>query len=155
MTHLTLALKIPPVFITIISAFMMFGLSCATPSMTFLLPHHLYGSILLITIGSLIALAGVIEFKRHHTTVNPLTPNASSTMVMTGIYRFSRNPMYFGFLMILVGFAIYLCNLIAYGLLPAFVIYMNQFQIKPEEIALHDKFGQEFVAYVSTVRRWI
>ena len=67
----------------------------------------------------------------------------------------TRNPMYLGFLLVLLGWAIYLSNVLAFLLLPAFILYMNRFQIYPEEKALASLFGEEFASYKSRVRRWL
>jgi protein-S-isoprenylcysteine O-methyltransferase Ste14 len=101
------------------------------------------------------ALAGVAEFRRARTTVNPTTPQASSSVVDSGIYRRSRNPMYLGFLLALAGWAIQLGHLAALPVLPAFVLYMNRFQIAPEERALRAKFGAPYAEYTRRVRRWL
>ena len=61
--------------------------------------------------------------------------------------------MYLGFLLVLTGWAVYLSNAFAVLLLPAFVAYMNRFQIKPEEPALLAKFGPRFAQYMAAVRR--
>ena len=79
----------------------------------------------------------------------------ASNMVTSGIYRFSRNPMYLGFFLALAGWATYLSHLLAFALLPLFVLYINRFQILPEERALSDKFPQEYTAYKGSVRRWL
>ena len=63
--------------------------------------------------------------------------------------------MYLGLLVILLGWAIFLANALAFVLLPAFILYMNRFQIEPGERALASLFGQEFVSYKSCVRRWL
>ena len=109
----------------------------------------------LVALGERMAFAGVVAFRSKRTTVNPLTPSASSSVVSSGVYRVSRNPMYLGFLLALAGWAVYLSNAGAALLLPAFVAYMTQYQIKPEERALLAKFGPEFAQYVSRVRRWV
>jgi protein-S-isoprenylcysteine O-methyltransferase Ste14 len=75
--------------------------------------------------------------------------------VISGIYKLSRNPMYLGFLLVLVGWAVFLSNALAFVFVPAFIFYMNRFQIDPEEKALVGKFGQEFVDYKSRVRQWL
>ena len=98
---------------------------------------------------------GVIEFRRAKTTVDPTKPDSASSLVRTGIYRRTRNPMYLGFLLILTGCAAALANLTSFLILPAFVVYMNRFQIKPEERALASIFGDDFKAYYSEARRWI
>ena len=63
--------------------------------------------------------------------------------------------MYLGLLLVLLGWAIHLSNALAVLLLPALILYMNRFQIVPEERALATRFGQEFAAYKSRVRRWL
>jgi protein-S-isoprenylcysteine O-methyltransferase Ste14 len=96
-----------------------------------------------------------VSFWRARTTVNPINPAATSSLVIGGIYSLTRNPMYLGFLLALVGWATVLSNALAYLLLPAFIFYMNSFQIKPEERALASLFGEEFITYKSRVRRWL
>lgn len=94
-------------------------------------------------------------FRRAKTTVNPLKPQSSSSLVTWGIYAITRNPMYLGGLVILTGCAVFLSNALAFLLLPAYILYINRFQIAPEERALTSLFGQEFAAYRSRVRRWL
>ncbi len=112
-------------------------------------------ALMFCTVGFAIVLAGVLAFRRAKTTVNPLTPEATRTMVTSGIYRFTRNPMYLGFLIVLAGWAIYLSNMPAFALLPLFVWYMNRFQILPEERTLGAKFPDAFTEYKRSVRRWL
>ena len=100
-------------------------------------------------------ITGVIEFRHKHTTINPLTPSASSAIVTGGIYRVSRSPMYLGFLLVLAGWAVYLSNAGAALFLPAFVAYLTRYQIQPEERALLAKFGSQYAEYMSRVRRWL
>ncbi|MBS0184498.1 MAG: isoprenylcysteine carboxylmethyltransferase family protein [Nitrospira sp.] len=122
---------------------------------TIALPGRSAFALIFYTVGSTIVLAGVLTFRRMKTTVNPLTPEATTTMVTSGIYRFTRNPMYLGFLFILAGWAIDLSNLLAFAFLPLFVWYMNRFQILPEERALASKFSEPFTRYKRSVRRWL
>jgi protein-S-isoprenylcysteine O-methyltransferase Ste14 len=75
--------------------------------------------------------------------------------VTGGVFRWSRNPMYLGMLVALAGWAAYLANATAFLLLPAFVAYLNRFQIRPEEQALLARFGPPYSEYMATVRRWI
>lgn len=151
----SLELKVPPLPLAVAIAAAMLGVSRLTPATTFVIPGRIVISAGLVFIGSAIALAGVIAFRANKTTVNPLNPSASSAVVSGGVYRLSRNPMYLGFLLALTGWAIYLSNALAGLFLPAFVTYMNQFQIKPEERALSAKFGPEFSQYITAVRRWV
>jgi protein-S-isoprenylcysteine O-methyltransferase Ste14 len=84
-----------------------------------------------------------------------MKPGSASVLVDGGIYRLTRNPMYLGFLVVLLGWAIFLSKLVALLPLPAFIFYMNRFQIQPEEKALAARFGQTFIAYKARVRRWL
>jgi protein-S-isoprenylcysteine O-methyltransferase Ste14 len=102
-----------------------------------------------------IAVIGVVEFRRAGTTVDPRVPGQSAQLVASGVYRYSRNPMYVGFLLVLCGWAVLLGNALSLLLVPAFVVYMNHFQIAPEERAMREKFGAAYTQYADTVRRWL
>ena len=106
-------------------------------------------------LGVIVCLLGVLEFKRAKTTVNPTKPQSSSSLVRRGIYGLTRNPMYLGFLLILAGWATAMGSFVAFMALPAFVVYMNRFQIEPEERALTSIFGDDFKKYCSEARRWV
>lgn len=151
----SLELKVPPLLLTAVFAAAIFGVSSVTPAATFIFPGRTGIALGLALVAAVIVLAGVIAFRMHKTTVNPINPGAASTVVCSGVYRFSRNPMYLGFLLALAAWAIYLSNLLAALFLPAFVAYMNQYQIKPEERTLLAKFGPAFSQYMATVRRWV
>jgi protein-S-isoprenylcysteine O-methyltransferase Ste14 len=151
----TLELKLPPLLLVLVAALGMWLVSELLPGLAFPLPARTPLAFAIAGIGVGAALAGVAAFRRAHTTVNPTTPGASSSIVVSGIYRFSRNPMYLGFLLMLAGWALWLSNPVAALFLPLFVIYMNRFQIIPEERALNAKFGAQFSAYMNTVRRWL
>jgi protein-S-isoprenylcysteine O-methyltransferase Ste14 len=84
-----------------------------------------------------------------------MKPDAASSLVADGVYRWTRNPMYLGFLIALAGWAAYLANVASALVLPLFVLYMNRFQIVPEERALAARFGPQFEDYRRSVRRWL
>jgi protein-S-isoprenylcysteine O-methyltransferase Ste14 len=84
-----------------------------------------------------------------------LRPESTSSLVVSGIYGVTRNPMYLGFLVALLGWAVFLAHALALLPLLAFLLYMNRFQIRPEESALTTLFGQEFTTYRKRVRRWL
>ena len=150
-----LELRIPPLVVALGFAVAMFGAARAAPGLVYALPGNLAIALTLAALGAMAAVAGVTAFRRERTTVNPMTPDAASSIVCSGIYRVSRNPMYLGFLLALAGWAVYLSNAATAVLLPVFVLYMNHLQIKPEERALLAKFGPQFAQYMSHVRRWI
>ena len=148
-------LRIPPLLVGLVIAGAMLGVAHFAPGLSFTLAGSSAIAVALATLGVALAFAGVIAFRDKRTTVNPLNPGSCSSVVSGGVYRFSRNPMYLGFLLALAGWAVYLSNAGAILLLPAFVAYMTQYQIKPEERALLAKFGSEFAQYMSRVRRWL
>jgi len=125
------------------------------PSHSIALPGHHGLAAIISGVGIFFILAGVYEFQKAKTTLNPTTPAATSSVVASGIYRVSRNPMYVGFLLALTGWAIFLSHPLPFLLLPAFVAYMNRFQISPEERVLSAKFGNEYDRYKQGVRRWL
>jgi protein-S-isoprenylcysteine O-methyltransferase Ste14 len=151
----TLELKIPPLGLVLVAGFLMWlGVGCF-PTLNYRFPFQSLIACVIGLSGALICALGIIQFNRAKTTVNPTKPESASSLVRTGIYRRTRNPMYLGFLLILAGWAIAMANVVAFVVLPGFVIYMNQFQIKPEERALTLIFGDDFKAYCSEARRWI
>ncbi len=150
-----LELKIPPVALVIGVALLMWLAAACAPRLNVRFPLQSIVACVLGLSGIITCILGVVAFKRVNTTVNPTKPESSSSLVTSGIYRCTRNPMYFGFLLMLTGWAAARANLVAFLALPAFVLYLNQFQIKPEERALLSIFGDQFRAYCSRVRRWI
>ena len=152
---LALELRIPPVIQVIIIGVAMWGLSSFFPTFNASSNATTAVGAIFILIGIALAALGVLEFRKANTTVDPRFPEKSSQLVEIGVYRISRNPMYLGFLLILSGWVFYLMNYMAFVLLPAFVLFMNSYQIKPEEKYMMQKFSKEFKAYAARVRRWI
>jgi protein-S-isoprenylcysteine O-methyltransferase Ste14 len=150
-----LELKVPPVALGLLTGALMWLGAWSVPRLAVPMPGRLYIAGGVALVGALVSILGVVSFKRAKTTVNPMTPEAASSLVVAGIYRVTRNPMYLGFLLILLGWAAWLSNVLALLPLAGFVIYMNVFQIRPEERALEALFGPEFEAYKKQVRRWI
>ena len=150
-----LALKLPPLALVVIMAALMWVASAATPIFDFSLRAKSLWSVSLALVGVVTCLAGVVSFRRARTTVNPMKPDSTSSLVISGIYKYTRNPMYLGFALILLGWAALLSNLTALTLVPAFVVYIDRFQIRPEEHVLASLFPHEYPAYQARVRRWI
>lgn len=150
-----LELRVPPLLVWLVFAGATLGVAYLVPGLSFAPPAKLPVALALVALGAAVALAGVVAFRGKRTTVNPLTPSAASAVVRSGVYRVSRNPMYLGFFLALAGWTLYLSNAAAVLFLPAFVAYMTQYQIKPEERALLAKFGPEFARYMACVRRWV
>ena len=151
----SLELKVPPPAVALVIGVLMWLLARAAPSLGFVIPASTLIAIILAVAGLAIAIAGVATFAKAKTTVNPTTPQASSSLVSWGIYKVTRNPMYLGLLLELTAWAIFLSNPLPFLLLPVYMIYINRFQIAPEERVLTKLFGSNFAAYQSRVRRWI
>jgi len=118
-------------------------------------PGHQVVAVCAMLIGASLAAAGVVQFRLAKTSVNPLVPSKANSVVASGIYRLSRNPMYLGMAVAVFGVAAWHSTLFGYLLVPLFCVYITEYQIKPEERALLATFGQEFAAYMAKVRRWI
>lgn len=151
----SLELKVPPVALSLLFLALMAGGSYFMPLIEVNFPYQHMIAFDLVSIGVIIAIMAVLSFSQNNTTVNPTTPDKTSSIVAHGIYKFSRNPMYLGMLLALMGFVVYFGSLSSLLLLPLFVLYMNQFQIKPEERFLAEKFGEQYLEYKQRVRRWI
>lgn len=150
-----LELKVPPLALVLVLAGAMWFTAMQFPSLAITLPwrHGLAATVSIV--GILFLLAGMYSFQKAKTTFNPMKPATASSLVASGIYGLSRNPMYVGFLLTLTGWATFLSHSLPFLLLPVFVAYMNRFQILPEERALSAKFGDEYDRYKQGVRRWL
>lgn len=109
----------------------------------------------LVLLGATVCLAGVVSFRLARTTVNPLRPETASSLVAVGVYRYTRNPMYLGFSIILLAWSVLLAEPVMLLGVVGFVLYINRLQIVPEERALAQLFGDEFARYKTQVRRWL
>lgn len=151
----TLELKIPPPLVGLSVAVLMWFAVSALPALNFYWPgsRWLAGGLLLA--GLSFDFAAIFLFFRARTTVNPLSPQNTTSIVRSGVYALSRNPMYVGMLLLLSAWAVYLQSGAALLVLPLFVLYINRFQIKPEERFLLDQFGADYDDYRQRVRRWL
>lgn len=150
-----LELKIPPPLVLFACGLLMWLLAVLLPGLHFVMPGQLELAVLLAASGMGVAIAGVLAFRQASTTINPTRPSATSSIVSSGVYRFTRNPMYLGMLLCLGGWAVFLGNPLSLLGLPLFVAYLNRMQIGPEERALATKFGEPYTQYLSRVRRWL
>jgi len=154
MSH-PLELKIIPVIQVAIIAAFMYGAAQFLPVSTTLLEYKWLIWSIFIAIGSFFGLAGIVSFYLAKTTVNPEKPEKASTLVTSGIYKVTRNPMYVGLVCFLIAWAAWLGSLYSLVFIVVFVLYMNRFQITPEERALTKLFGQDYQDYCQKVRRWL
>jgi protein-S-isoprenylcysteine O-methyltransferase Ste14 len=146
--------RIPPPVYALLSAWTMWRLHLSFPVM------QLWGAEW-GRIGWVIGLAGllldgwsVVLFLQSRTTVNPMRPDRARHLVISGFYRFSRNPMYLGLLLQLSGWAVWLGSVSPFAILPLFVGVLTEMQIKPEENMLTISFGEEYKEYRRHVHRW-
>ncbi|HHF4395036.1 isoprenylcysteine carboxylmethyltransferase family protein [Haemophilus influenzae] len=116
---------------------------------------HFSVIVFVISLSFLIALSSVIQFIICETSINPRDFKGSTKLVSTGIFRFSRNPMYLSLLLMLIAWVLWLGNSLAWLGIIVFVLAINQFQIAKEEAYLENKFGDEYRHYKQKVRRWI
>lgn len=122
---------------------------------TISLPYNHLISVLILLIGIAILINPVFKFIKSKTTVNPINFKKVNKLVTSGIYKYSRNPMYLGMILIVISTAIFYLNY--YSIITPFIFYfwINTFQIKREEIFLKEKFGKEYLSYSFKTRRWI
>src|ERR1700757_3679125 len=150
-----LELKVPPPILALLVGVVMWALSRVTPSATVRGFLIIMTAVVIALVGGGITLSGAIAFRRAKTTVDPFKPGNASSLVTFGVYRMTRNPMYVGLLLVLIGWALFLVNgWSALGPL-VFVAYITRFQIQPEERALASLFGEAYASYKSRVRRWL
>ena len=151
----SLELKVPPLALWAACAVATAALAHFVSAANVPFPGHRLLAIAALAAGIAVAAAGVAEFRRARTTVNPMAPARASSMVTSGVYRFTRNPMYLGMALALAGIAAWWASVAGLAVAGAFCGYMTRFQIRPEERALRERFGEEFAAYAARVRRWV
>jgi protein-S-isoprenylcysteine O-methyltransferase Ste14 len=151
----SLDLKLPPLAVLGFSALLMQFGKMSVPAADFPLVGQPALASALAAVGVAVATAGVIAFRRAKTTVNPLHPEGVSTLVASGVYRMTRNPMYLGMLLVLTAWALFLSNAAAFAGPAFFALYLTRFQIVPEEKILAARFGPDFASYRTQTRRWL
>jgi protein-S-isoprenylcysteine O-methyltransferase Ste14 len=147
--------RIPPPLVGLAVAALMWLAASYAPAFHFELPGRGLLAAGFAVVGGLLDLAGLLSFRRAGTTINPLRPSAAASLVIAGVYRVSRNPMYLGMAALLSGWGLWLANALSLAAMALFIVYMNRFQIGPEERALAQLFGQDYLDYTRRVRRWL
>ena len=142
----------PPILVIILTSLVYFS---STKLELIHLPYRQSVSVIILFIGLIVIISPVINFIKSKTTVNPVKFKNVNTLVTTGIYRYSRNPMYLGMILIIISTTVYYLNFMSVFSPLIFYIWINKFQISREEIFLEDKFGNEYLKYKSETRRWI
>lgn len=147
--------KIPPPIILLLSGIAAWFVAKSAYAFSVDIPYALVLAMVFAAVGFYIAGTALRQFNSAATTVNPLQPSEASSLVDTGIFARTRNPMYLGLLLVLSGWVVWLQSAGNLLVLVLFVLYINELQIKPEEAALRKLFGQAYVDYCGRVRRWI
>jgi protein-S-isoprenylcysteine O-methyltransferase Ste14 len=150
-----LELRIPPPVVGLIAGAGMWAVAQLLPILQLPALVRLSCAMGLAVIGVAVAIGGVINFRRARTTVNPLKPETSASLVTGGVYSLTRNPMYLGMLLVLFAWAVYLSSLWSLVGPMFFALYITRFQIVPEERVLDKLFGAAFSEYSKRVRRWV
>ncbi len=147
-------LKVPPIVIVFSFGGLMYVLAEFLPIGYFDFFGRRILAKVLFGLAILVMIVAVIQFFRAKTTVDPQSPDKASRLVVSGVYSFTRNPMYLGMLLMLLAWGLILGNAFNTLLAALFVAYMNKFQIVPEEEALTEIFGKKYQKYCLDVRRW-
>ena len=148
-------LHIPPPILMLLAATLMWALCRWLPMAHWIeRPWNRLG-VIPAAIGLAITVAAIRRFRQARTTVNPMDPSTATQLVTDGVFRISRNPMYLGLLLLLIGWAIWLHGASPWVIPPLFVFAITRVQIIPEERALERLFGAQYVAYRRSVARWI
>ena len=148
--------RIPPPLVALSAAVLMWLTSLLPPDVPEApLVWRTTLAIVIAAVGVSFSVAGMRAFRRANTTMNPFTPALAATLVTDGVYRVTRNPMYLGLLLDLLGWGAFLWDPFALAVLPFVVLYINRFQIASEERALSSLFGTEYATYQQSVRRWL
>lgn len=150
-----LELKVPPPVVALLVCAAMWALARVVPASTLAVGTRASVAFAIALVGGGFSMAGGMRFRKARTTVNPMRPQATSALVTSGIYARTRNPMYVGILCVVLGWLVFLGTPWVLPGPAVFVLYMNRFQIGPEERVLQQLFGAEYAAYRARVRRWL
>jgi protein-S-isoprenylcysteine O-methyltransferase Ste14 len=147
--------KVPPPLLAVAIALLMWATAGYSPALTVEPLLRKIAVAALTLSGAAIDLLAMVAFLKQRTAITPFQPAKASTLVTSGVYRFTRNPMYVGLLLLLSAWALWLS---AWGPLAGpvfFFLYVNRFQIEPEEKILAEVFGAAYFQYLRDVRRWL
>ncbi len=148
--------RIPPPILMLVAAAVMWALCRWLPlSQVIRGSWNRVGAAVPAAIGFVIAVAAFVRFRQVRTTVNPMDPSQATQLVTDGVFRISRNPMYLGLVLLLIGWAVWLDSASPWLIPPLFMIVITRVQIIPEEQALERLFGTQYLAYRRSVARWV
>jgi protein-S-isoprenylcysteine O-methyltransferase Ste14 len=115
-------------------------------------PHHLLGALFVI-VGVTTMMPAAAIFTNHRTTKNPY--GEPSTFVSSPPYTITRNPMYLGLVLLLLGLAIWIGSVVMLLAPVAFYLVIDRMVIPGEEATMERLFGEAYLEYKASVRRWV
>jgi protein-S-isoprenylcysteine O-methyltransferase Ste14 len=145
--------KIPPPIVTLVFAALIYLSADLLPHLMF--EGQTFLSSIIAIFGLIILLLAVKAFVQFKTTINPLKPETTSVLVTSDIFKLSRNSMYLGMLLLIIGLWIKTGAVLGFILVAGFIAYLNYFQIFPEEQAMKRLFSDKYKTYCQQVRRWL
>jgi len=152
---LRLNMLIPPPAALLVGIALIWALSEWLPATGFDLPGRAWVAGLLFAAGLGLMIVAAWSLEKAHTTINPIWPDHAKHLVTSGIYRFSRNPIYVGDAIILAGMVVWFGNWLGLAVVALFVLFVDRVQIRAEEAALHTLFDERYDDYKRRVRRWL
>lgn len=147
--------KIPPPIVMVLLGIAAWAAARLLPVFTYDLPFRAFAAGTLAFVGLALNVVPKLAFREAGTTANPLQPASTTRLVTSGLYRYTRNPMYLGHSIVLLAWALYLHNLLVFLSVPMFMLYVTWFQIRPEERLLSERFPDAYAAYRTQVPRWL
>ncbi|WP_319554015.1 isoprenylcysteine carboxylmethyltransferase family protein [Vibrio sp.] len=150
-----LELRVPPVAVFLLVVLLMYWLKGLTPNFMITVPFVEFVVAILTLSSGFIGIAGLYEFRKLKTTVNPVKPEFATTVVSSGVFAYTRNPMYVALLLLIIALGLWWQHLSVILCGALFISYMNRYQIKPEEHVLERLFGEDYLKYKNRVRRWV
>jgi len=149
-----LELKIPPPVVVVLTGLLMWLIPSGALEVL-IGSWSLYLGTVLMVLGVLMDGYAAMMFLVAKTTISPIAPQNASTLIVSGIFKLTRNPMYLGMAILLLGWALLLQSAAALMGPILFITYITHFQILPEERILSQKWGDAYTAYKSKTKRWL
>lgn len=143
---------LPPVYL-VLALILMLGLHLAIPITSFITPLTEIIGVAIILGSIAIILHSVFLFRRAKTALRPF--EESTRLVTWGLYRFCRNPIYLGMVLVLIGVALVLGTLSPFLVIPVFALQIQKEFVLAEEKFLERIFGEEYLNYKHKIPRWI
>ena len=148
-----LELKIPPDVVWVLVAGLMWLASLRTPKLDLPSPIRIGLAVVLTVVGIWFMVSARASLEKANTTWRPMSPGQTKSLVSSGVYRASRNPIYLGMLLVMLGFAVALSSLAALSGVVCLRSLHRPLPSQPEERALSSVLGDEYLDYRARVRR--